>query len=111
MKTTIITALAALTTLVSVLAGDPTPCPALTRIRFYPAEGPAARMLRGRFNGSNEGAATGFVSLVHYAYLFGESPEGKVSPLNSGLKEEQAAAFQRMAWKSVESSLSVNMGR
>jgi hypothetical protein len=44
-----------------------------------------------------------FVSLVHYACLFGESPEGKVSPLNSGLAAEQAAAFQRIACKTVES--------
>ena len=39
-------------------------CPALTRIRFYPAEGHAARMLHGRFTGSNEGATTGFETLA-----------------------------------------------
>jgi hypothetical protein len=43
-----------------------------------------------------------FVSLVHYCCLFRESPEGKVSPLNSGLTQDQAEAFQRIAWQSFE---------
>lgn len=39
-------------------------CPALTRVRFYPAEGQARRMLHGRFTGSNEGVTTGFETLA-----------------------------------------------
>ena len=39
------------------------------------------------------------VSLVFYACLFKESPEGKVSALDSGLTPEQAAIFQRIAWQ------------
>ena len=45
-------------------AGEAPGCPALTRIRFYPAEGQAVRMLHGRFTGSNEGATTGFETLA-----------------------------------------------
>lgn len=52
-----------------------------------------------------------FVSLVHFGCLFGESPEGKVSPLHSGLTEEQAAAFQRTAWKVVENGPSAGPGQ
>jgi len=47
-----------------------------------------------------------FVSLVHYCCLFGESPEGKVSPLNSGLTEEQVRLFERIAWESTQSQAS-----
>ncbi len=46
------------------LSAAPAQCPTLTRIRFYPAEGQAARMLHGRFTGSNEGANTGFETLA-----------------------------------------------
>ncbi len=38
------------------------------------------------------------ISLVHYACIYKESPEGKVSALNSGLSEAQAREFQRIAW-------------
>ena len=41
------------------------------------------------------------VALVHYACIFGESPEGKVTFANSGLSAEQAAIFQRIAWETV----------
>ena len=41
------------------------------------------------------------VALVHYACIFGESPEGKVTFANSGLNREQAAVFQRIAWATV----------
>lgn len=43
-----------------------------------------------------------FVSLVHYACLFVEDPEGKVSSLNSGLTDEQALLFQQVAWQTVQ---------
>jgi hypothetical protein len=43
-----------------------------------------------------------FVSLVHYACLFGEGPEGKVSRLNSGLTDEQAHILQQIAWQTVQ---------
>ena len=39
------------------------------------------------------------ISLVFYSCLFKESPEGKVSILDSGLTPEQAAIFQRIAWE------------
>ena len=52
-----------------------------------------------------------FVSLVHYGCLFGESPGGKVSPLNSGLLEEQARSFQRIAWRSVQGLASARVGQ
>jgi hypothetical protein len=42
------------------------------------------------------------VSLVHYACLFKESPEGKTSPLTSGLTPEQNAIFQKLAWDAVK---------
>ncbi|MGA2618930.1 MAG: chitobiase/beta-hexosaminidase C-terminal domain-containing protein [Thermoguttaceae bacterium] len=41
------------------------------------------------------------VALVHYACIFGESPQGKVTFANSGLTREQAAVFQRIAWQAV----------
>jgi hypothetical protein len=41
------------------------------------------------------------IALVHYACLFKENPVGKVSPLNSGLTDEQAVIFQRIAWDTV----------
>ena len=41
------------------------------------------------------------VALVHYACLYGESPEGKVAHANSGLNAEQARIFQRIAWETV----------
>lgn len=42
-----------------------------------------------------------FVANVVFACLTGESPEGKVAPLNSGLDETSAAALQRVAWEAV----------
>lgn len=42
------------------------------------------------------------VALVHYACIYQESPEGKVSPTNSGLTEEQAEIYQRIAWDVVK---------
>ena len=41
------------------------------------------------------------IALVHYACLYGESPEGKVAHANSGLNAEQARLFQRIAWETV----------
>ena len=41
------------------------------------------------------------VSLVHYACIYGESPEGKVTWANSGLNKEQAIVLQRIAWETV----------
>ena len=41
------------------------------------------------------------VALVHYACIYGESPEGKVTFANSGLTREQAAVFQKLAWETV----------
>jgi hypothetical protein len=42
------------------------------------------------------------ISLVHYACLFRESPEGKASVLTTGLSQEQATIFQRLAWQAVK---------
>jgi hypothetical protein len=42
------------------------------------------------------------VSLVHYACLFRESPEGKVAALSTGLTPGQLAVFQKLAWESVK---------
>jgi hypothetical protein len=42
------------------------------------------------------------VSCVFYACFFAESPEGKVSALNSGLTGTQARLCQRLAWESVK---------
>jgi hypothetical protein len=39
------------------------------------------------------------ISLVHYACIYAESPEGKVSSLETGLSAEQAAIFQKIAWQ------------
>jgi hypothetical protein len=39
-------------------------CPAVTHVRFYPRAGFAARMVRGRFSGSNAGQTTDFQTLV-----------------------------------------------
>jgi sugar phosphate isomerase/epimerase len=41
------------------------------------------------------------VALVHYACIFGDNPQGKVTFANSGLTAEQAAIFQRIAWETV----------
>ncbi len=38
------------------------------------------------------------ISLVHYACIFREDPEGKVTAAGSGLTPDQAALFQRIAW-------------
>ncbi len=38
------------------------------------------------------------VALVHYACLFGESPEGKVDGLTSGFNDEQLSIVQRITW-------------
>jgi len=42
------------------------------------------------------------ISLVHYACIFRESPEGKTSALTTGLSQEQATIFQRLAWQAVK---------
>lgn len=42
------------------------------------------------------------VACVFYSCFFAESPEGKVSPLNSGLTDAQARLCQRLAWESVK---------
>ena len=42
------------------------------------------------------------ISLVHYACIYKESPEGKVSALATGLTADQAAIFQRVAWDAVK---------
>ncbi len=42
------------------------------------------------------------VACVFYACFFAESPEGKLSPLNSGLSAAQARLCQRLAWESVK---------
>lgn len=49
------------------------------------------------------------VACVFYAAIYGESPEGKVSPLNSGLSEEQAKIFQRLAWQAVQETPSAGV--
>jgi hypothetical protein len=41
------------------------------------------------------------IALVHYACIYRESPEGKVSALTTELTQEQAAIFQRIAWQVV----------
>ena len=41
------------------------------------------------------------VSLTHYACVFAESPEGKVTWATSRLTPEQAAVLQRLAWEVV----------
>ena len=43
------------------------------------------------------------VALVHFACIYGETPENKVTIANSGLTREQAAIFQRLAWETVTS--------
>jgi len=58
MKTKTLAVLTLLAFLSPPFSAAPADCPALTRIRFYPAEGQAGRMLHGRFTGSNEGATT-----------------------------------------------------
>ena len=42
------------------------------------------------------------ISLVHYACIYGENPEGRVSVLTTGLTAEQTAIFQRVAWDAVK---------
>ena len=39
------------------------------------------------------------ITLVHYACIYRESPEGKVSTLTSSLTDEQAKLFQQIAWE------------
>ena len=39
------------------------------------------------------------ISLVHYACLYAENPEGRVTAANSGLTPEQAKLFQQIAWQ------------
>lgn len=39
------------------------------------------------------------ISLVHYACIYRESPEGKVSLPETGLSGEQAGIFQKIAWQ------------
>jgi hypothetical protein len=39
------------------------------------------------------------ISLVHYACIYRESPEGKVSLAKAGLSDEQARIFQQIAWQ------------
>lgn len=41
------------------------------------------------------------VALVHYACIYGTSPEGHVTFANSGCTKEQAAILQRIAWETV----------
>lgn len=50
------------------------------------------------------------VACVFYACFFAESPEGKVSALNSGLTEAQARLCQQLAWESVENYRWARMG-
>ena len=42
------------------------------------------------------------IALVHYASLYRENPEGKVTAANSGLTPAQAEIFQRIAWDTVK---------
>jgi hypothetical protein len=55
------------------------------------------------------------IALVHYACLHGESPEGKVTAAGSGLSDEQARIFQRIAWQAATgygpSGLGARVGR
>jgi hypothetical protein len=39
------------------------------------------------------------ISLVHYACIYRESPQGRVSSLTTGLSAEQARVFQQIAWQ------------
>lgn len=39
------------------------------------------------------------IALVHYACLYGENPEGKVTASGSNLTPDQARIFQRIAWE------------
>lgn len=43
---------------------QPASCPAVARIRFHPRKGQAARMLKGRFTGSNTGRTTEFQTIA-----------------------------------------------
>jgi len=43
------------------------------------------------------------ISLVHYACLYRENPEGKVTAANAGLTPEQARLFQQIAWQTARS--------
>jgi len=42
-----------------------------------------------------------FVTLVFYACMFGQSPEGTANDPASELTDEQALVFQRLAWETV----------
>lgn len=41
------------------------------------------------------------VALTFYACLYGQSPEGRVTHANSGLTDDQARVYQRIAWETV----------
>jgi hypothetical protein len=89
------------------------------RVRIVPG-GPALAALKteidaGRVPGMKDFFAEIFVdsihvgpkgsyllSLVHYACIYRESPEGKVSALTTGLTKEQVAIFQRIAWNAAK---------
>jgi hypothetical protein len=42
------------------------------------------------------------ISLVHYACLYGDNPEGKVKAAGSELTPEQARLFQHIAWETAK---------
>lgn len=48
------------------------------------------------------GPAAYLVSLVHYASMFNETPEGKVTWATAGVTPEQARVLQRLAWETVQ---------
>lgn len=95
----------------------PTP-PGAKPVRLVPG-GPALLALEkeiaaGKFPGVTDFGAFAFsdaihlssggaylVTLVHYACMYGESPEGKVTWATSGLTKEQAQIMQRLAWQVV----------
>jgi hypothetical protein len=51
------------------------------------------------------------VALVFWACLYGESPEGTLGPLNTGLTDEQARIYRRIAWETVQSDPATGVGR
>jgi len=62
--------------------------------QFYPV------LFRDNVHPNTEGAF--LVECTWYAALFGESPEGKVLPIDTNLTAPQAQAMTRMAWDAVK---------
>lgn len=75
---TVLTVLPGGATRAQAPAGGAAPPAACNRVRFFPRQGEAARMLGGRFQGSNVGPTSDFVDL---AVIRRAPPEGRYSEL------------------------------